>query len=76
MNSALESGNPLIVRLIDDYLTFKNRKKLNPSLARSEEDINRIMAHNFNLANNDETPRSILSHINRIAHLRSDLYPG
>ena len=75
INIAVESNNELTMRLIENYLAFKNRKKRNPNQATNQIERDLIIENNFRIAGEKETIETLLSSISRIAYLRSDVYP-
>ena len=75
INIAIESNNELTMRLIENYLAFKNRKKRNPNQATNQIERDLIIENNFRIAGEKETIETLLSSISRIAYLRSDVYP-
>ena len=75
INKAIESNNELTMRLIENYLAFKNRKKRNPNQATNQIERDLIIENNFRIAGEKETIETLLSSISRIAYLRSDAYP-
>jgi hypothetical protein len=46
LNKAVNTQNPLVNDMIDNYCAFRNRFHLNPSIADSESMLNDILAHN------------------------------
>ena len=72
-SNVIKENNELAIRLIDSYLAFKNRRKINPTIASNQIERDLIIEHNFNIAN--EPQSSLLDKVARIKHLSSDIYP-
>jgi hypothetical protein len=69
-------SNPFIEQLIDDYLDFKNRGKIDPSKALGDQQmILEINMHNIEQENQPKTHETLLCHIKTIDEMRSDRLP-
>jgi hypothetical protein len=73
---AMCAGNPFMEQLIDDYLEFRNRKKINPNKAIDDERL-RLDIENYNKdqENTKEEHPTMLCKIEAVKDMRSDTYP-
>ena len=75
--NALITLNPFVERLIDDYLEFKNRRHINPTVAGTDEKLlAEIIRHNAEMELVKEKSPTILCCIDEIKDMRSDIFPS